>query len=53
MEASMDPQRNDLLGELASDAALERSDFLEAVTGRPQSRAEAARVVAERLAATT
>jgi hypothetical protein len=32
MEASMDPQRNDLLGELASDAALERSDFL-AVAG--------------------
>jgi len=28
----MDPQRNDLLGELASDAALERSDFL-AVAG--------------------
>ena len=33
----MDPTRNDLLGEVASDAALERSDFL-AVAGEQLSK---------------
>lgn len=32
----MDPTRNDLLGELASDAALERSDFLATAGGQLQ-----------------
>ncbi len=39
----MDPNQNDLLGELASDAALERSDFLVTAAGQMQRFLEANR----------